>query len=267
MIFNEVDEINSDLSIFDILMQSYDKKKVVPKPTEEIVFSDYDESNKFAKKNAKEKTDINNEKCSFFGTVGQAEAVNQILPIIATALELGMPENQAILFNGPPSTGKTKFARNLASSLEIEFVETDSNQIINVKSIFDIIKNVHGELKLIGKRNGCPLYECPKTVFFIDEIHSLSPSMMDSLLKALESKDKVLLMGDVCLDVSNILWIGATTERGLILEKKPVRLHLHQTSESLCPRLDRCMSYHGFPLALLPMFPKILASFYYNGPC
>lgn len=88
---------------------------------------------------------------------------------------------------GPPGTGKTSFARILASSVQGRFIERNA------------ISTGAKELRGLGEEAGMRrLQFSEKTILFVDEIHRLNKSQQDVLLPFIEKGDLVL--------------VGATTE-------------------------------------------------------
>lgn len=175
-------------------------------------------------------TDRSNPQCAFHDRIGQDTVVDQLLTVLAQALQNEnhvLKGSNAFLFTGPPSTGKTDFAKLLSGKdgLDLPFVETDARQIRNSQDIFELSKSSLKEagisLTQLTTKNGQPFFRFPPMVIFIDEIHGLSSIVMDSLLKALEPKDALLVTGSCYVDCKQVLWIGATTERGSILARKP----------------------------------------------
>ena len=64
-------------------------------------------------------------------------------------------------------------------------------------------------------RRSDPTMLVPPCVVFIDEVHGLPRNLRDELLKAIESKDRMLnIEGGWYADCRNVCWIVATTERG-----------------------------------------------------
>lgn len=158
--------------------------------------------------------------CSFHLVVGQVGAVDALTDVLHRAYqdELRRTPYPAILFHGGRSNGKTMMARLTAQALERKFVEADGNLIRSTDDIFELGIGAGNDMRCpvieIGTRNGVPLYQFPNFVFFIDEIHSLKSNLVNGLLKPLEAKDMIMTIKDGYVDVSNVLWIGATTERG-----------------------------------------------------
>ncbi|AYF54715.1 ATPase AAA [Clostridium sp. K25] len=94
----------------------------------------------------------------------------------------------SIILYGPPGVGKTTLAHIISLDTKSEFVKLNATST-GVKEIREYIKKAEEVLKFYGKR----------TIFFIDEIHSLKKgSQQDALLEAIEKGIVVL--------------IGATTE-------------------------------------------------------
>jgi hypothetical protein len=60
-----------------------------------------------------------------------------------------------------------------------------------------------------------PTMHVPPSIVFIDEVHGLPRDVRDGLLKAIESKDRMLCIeGGWYADCKNVCWMVATTERG-----------------------------------------------------
>ncbi|KEI01515.1 replication-associated recombination protein A [Clostridium botulinum] len=90
----------------------------------------------------------------------------------------------SIILYGPPGVGKTTLAHIISLETKSEFVKLNATSA-GVKEIREYIKKAEEVLKFYGKR----------TIFFIDEIHSLKKgSQQDALLEAIE-KGIVILIG------------------------------------------------------------------------
>lgn len=94
----------------------------------------------------------------------------------------------SIILYGPPGVGKTTLAFIISKETKSDFIKLNATSI-GVKEIREYINKAEETLKMDGR----------KTIFFIDEIHSLKKgAQQDALLSALEKGIVVL--------------IGATTE-------------------------------------------------------
>ena len=70
-------------------------------------------------------------------------------------------------------------------------------------------------LKMALPRGNDPVFHSPPCIVFIDEVHGLARNLRDELLKAIESKDRVLAVEfGWKLDCKDVCWVVATTERG-----------------------------------------------------
>ncbi len=188
-------------------------------------------------------TDRTNRACCFYGLIGQDAVIGQLSALLVEAFDSKYHlASAALLFTGNASSGKTHLAKTLARGLELPFVETDQNQITGTQSILSLGAAAAEEAKLglveLGKKNGKTLLCLPPMVFFIDEIHALRKDIVTAMLKAFESRDRMLVTPEAYVDVSKVLFIGATTHIGEILKKSEAFVSRFQKIDFLSFTLD-----------------------------
>jgi len=196
--------------------------------------------------------DHRNSKCPFYNFVGNREGV-QLLSISAYSA-LGHPNHlcsgESFALLGPSSTGKTMLAKLFAQVVGLPFVEIQPQQINTVNDVLVEIAKVlettyvhdprFGKVSLQLVAGGNPndpnddsYFVIPPCIVFIDEVHGLKKKIETGLLKALESKDRVMeTEKGWTADTSNVCWVVATTEKGDMLDAfvnrfTPVELNLY----------------------------------------
>lgn len=114
---------------------------------------------------------------------------------------------------GPPSCGKTEFAKRGAKTLQLPFIECDRS-IRNAESLFSTMEDNYTKWGISLAKDskiGAARYLAPPAVIFFDEAQELRDAW---LLKATEATDATLITKDAIIDVRQILWIFCTTHRG-----------------------------------------------------
>ena len=131
---------------------------------------------------------------------------------------------------GPASSGKTTLARLFGETVRLPFIEIPPNGVRSSREVFDHIAvtlertintddpNDPFSLKMVPPDSGetdDPTMTVPPCIVFIDEVHGLPRDIRDGLLKAIESKDRMLCIENGWYaDCKNVCWVVATTERG-----------------------------------------------------
>lgn len=132
-------------------------------------------------------------------------------------------------FIGPPSAGKTVCARALAAEAGLPLLELQPQAISKANDLITEILTMVLPDAAIDEygRTGIP----PRIAIFIDEIHQISRSMEQALLKALEPGDRLLVSEDGReLDTSRFVFLFATTDRGDLfdaLDTRTVKISLN----------------------------------------
>ena len=130
---------------------------------------------------------------------------------------------------GPASSGKTTLARLFAETVLLPFVEIpprgmhDSLDFYNhieftLEHTVKICEGVPTSMKIVPPDpTVCsdPTVLVPPCIVFIDEVHGLPTNLVENLLKAIESKDRMLCIDNGWYaDCKKVCWVIATTERG-----------------------------------------------------
>jgi Holliday junction resolvasome RuvABC ATP-dependent DNA helicase subunit len=137
---------------------------------------------------------------------------------------VGNHPTRNVAFIGGPGTGKTTFARTIAKSIGLPFVEIQPQTIQSVNDILVAVAevcektNINDEtLELEETYEGSRSFLLPPIVIFIDEIHLLKDRIVQALLKATEPKDRTMVTEKGwTVDCQHVFWVIATTERGKI---------------------------------------------------
>jgi len=115
--------------------------------------------------------------------------------------------SQTMLFTGIPGSGKTAFARIIASELSAEVIEIDCGSDGGIDKIREVIESVSLSSLFSGKK-----------VFILDEAHALGKPAQSALLKTLED------------DQPDVYFILLTTDPQKILKTIRTRCVEYQTN-------------------------------------
>lgn len=154
--------------------------------------------------------------------IGNEEAVKKLQVVAYDALgrEDHLCRELAFAFFGPSSSGKTTLAKLFAKVVDLPFVEISPK---SVQSLDDIFKEIARVLAVEGvplvevvRRN---YYVMPPAIVFIDEVHALSDSIVQGLLKATEFDDaKLVTESGKTINCYNVCWMIATTDEGQLFD-------------------------------------------------
>lgn len=158
---------------------------------------------------------------AFLPFVGNEAAVRKVKTAAYSALGRfnHLMRDISFAFFGPASSGKTTLARLYAKAVELPFLEISPKSIKTVGDLFEEIAKVLDEAELPL----CPVksnhFVLPPMVIFIDEVHALSKSVVQGLLKATEYNDAQMNTEDgYYVNTKNVTWMIATTDEGKLFD-------------------------------------------------
>lgn len=161
-----------------------------------------------------------------------------------------------LLLVGARSCGKTLFARGLAKLIGTPLVELDSTQLKRPEQIVEAIRRVlkENDLPLVPDKevNNVRYYTPPPFNLYLDEVHALKGQVQDSLLKMMESNDRVLQTAAAILDFRNVLIVMSTTDPGKLrpaLKSRATKITLrrHTVEEVAMMIYNKFGNYHWCP--------------------
>jgi len=176
--------------------------------------------------------DRSNPDCPFSKFIGNDKALRILQGAAFKALShpLHQISDQFFAIFGPSSTGKTTLAKMFADTLEIPFIEIHPRAVNSALDIMvkaaEVFENYSpipgGTLEL---QPYCPggvrqpnTFRFPPCVIFLDEIHLMTPKLVQSLLKATDKNNPVLDTGKYTIKCDCVCWMCATTDRGLLFD-------------------------------------------------
>lgn len=165
--------------------------------------------------------DRSNPNCPFSKFVGNDKAIKKLQAVAYDALGHENHLCREISFSifGPPSSGKTTLVKMFAKLIELPFIEFGPK----IKSCDEMFLEIERVLAI----EGVPLiefrrknyFELPPCVIFIDEIHAVSDNIIQSLLKATEYTDGVLVTEkSKTINCHDVCWVIATTDEGMLFD-------------------------------------------------
>ncbi|MCI6988455.1 MAG: Holliday junction branch migration DNA helicase RuvB [Campylobacter sp.] len=141
---------------------------------------------------------------SFDEYIGQ-DKIKQNLEVFINAANIRGESLDHTLFYGPPGLGKTTLAHIIASKMSANIKVTSAPMIEKTGDLAAILTNLE-----------------EGDVFFIDEIHRLSPAIEEVLYSAMEDFRLDIIIGSgpaaqtIKIDIPKFTLIGATTRAGMI---------------------------------------------------
>lgn len=163
-----------------------------------------------------------NPKSPFSRFIGNDKALRKLQTAAYKAL--GTPNHMmrdlAFALFGPSSAGKTTVARLYAETVALPFVEVSPKSIRTINDLFKEISRVCSEAELplveVERRGN---YILPPLVILIDEVHALSESVVNGLLKATEYNDATMVTENgKTISTANVTWMIATTDEGKLFD-------------------------------------------------
>ena len=153
---------------------------------------------------------------AFSGFIGNLAAIDTLRRGILRALLSDPPQLPAsYLLTGNPSTGKTELARRVARSLALPFVSLDGRGLVSRERLFELIDSrlldSGQQATRVGTQYQRPELEYPPLVVFVDEVHLVPRPVQESLLTALEPRDRSVLLSDRVAKLPQVTFLFATT--------------------------------------------------------
>lgn len=166
--------------------------------------------------------DPTNPTSPYFGFIGNRNAVDKLIRIDFQAL--GREDHECsdlpIAVLGQAGCGKSNLVARHCKANDLPTAKIFPRAIKTLHDISEVIatacKDEDVELIPNGKARN---YLVPPMNIFIDEVHALSPNIVQGLLNATEHDDGILVTEKgFTLDCSHAHWIIATTDRGKLFD-------------------------------------------------
>ncbi|GBD25911.1 ATP-dependent Clp protease ATP-binding subunit ClpA [bacterium HR30] len=171
---------------------------------------------------------------------GQDEAIHTLASAIKLSRAgLGQPEKPVgcFLFAGPTGVGKTEVAKQLASTLGIEFIRFDMSEYMEAHTVSRLIGAPPG---YVGFDQGGLLTDAirksPHAVLLLDEIEKAHPNLFNILLQVMDHATLTDNNGRKA-DFRNVILIMTTNAGAQEMAAKPIgfggRSNAHKAQEAL----------------------------------
>ncbi len=158
---------------------------------------------------------------AFSTFIGNEKALRK--PKAAIFAALGRPDHLfrelALSLFGPQSAGKTLLARLIGKALDLPFCEVSPKSCKTLEELFRLIgaEAAKAGVPLVEYRPNT--FKIPPMVVFIDEVHALSNSLVQGLLKATEYNDASMVTeSGKYVNCYNVGWMIATTDEGRLFD-------------------------------------------------
>lgn len=165
--------------------------------------------------------DSKNPNSPFSKFIGNEQAIRKLQAAAFNALgkENHIQRDLSFAIFGPASSGKTTVARIYAETVELPLIEVSPKSVKTTDDLLDLIRSGLSSTSVPLVDVGNSTYFLPPVIIFIDEVHALSKSVVNGLLKATEHKDAVLVTESGCVvDCYNVTWMIATTDEGRLFD-------------------------------------------------
>jgi Holliday junction resolvasome RuvABC ATP-dependent DNA helicase subunit len=169
-----------------------------------------------------------NPKSPFHKIVGNAAAVQECTSIVFKGLGRATHyvSDCNVAYTGPAGVGKTMFAKAMASSLSLPFIEASPDNIKTPDDLFHAMQAVFKQRMVQDAQGICSLemidlggkkFCAPACTIFIDEFHR-AKGLAQSLLTATDDTSRTMSGEFGIMNTQNVQWQIATTDIGLVFD-------------------------------------------------
>lgn len=154
---------------------------------------------------------------AFSGFIGNERAIGILSDILSYSDKSKTKVPNLAIF-GPRSTGKSELVRRISRFVGLPSFKWDRTSLSPTRMA-----------KLLAEM--APNQIVSPCIFFIDEVHAIPRAAQDALLTATEPRDGALMAGGLEYDVSNVLFIVATTDPGKLTDAFRSRFNSFELEE------------------------------------